>query len=155
VLVHGTISALIHATKAQFKMLSPVGHHSGRAVKMKNNGRILFDPTDTALVERLLKKKSREKEEALVLAILSDAIECYQKYLFAKDYKGRKLFQEAEAWILERNSDWLFSFDNVCELLCLQPDYIRQGLLCWKEASPKPEPQIYSQPSKKKRKKAA
>jgi hypothetical protein len=125
----------------------------GNEIKMMNNGRILLDPTDSALVERLLKKKNREREEPLMVAILSDAIECYQKFLFAKDQKGKKLFQEAEAWILEKNSDWIFSFDNICELLCLQPDYIRQGLLCWKEASPssRSETKIYSQSVKKKR----
>lgn len=120
---------------------------------MMNNGRIILDPTDSALVERLLKKKNREREEALMLAVLSDAIECYQKYLFAKDEKGKRLFQEAEAWILEKNSDWIFSFDNICELLCLQPDYIRQGLLCWKGASPSPhfETKTYSRSVKNKR----
>jgi hypothetical protein len=124
-------------------------------MKMMNNGRIILDPTDSALVERLLKKKNREREEALMVAVLSDAIECYQKYIFAKDEKGKRLFQEAEAWILERNSDWFFSFDNICELLCLQPDYIRQGLLCWKEANPssRSENKMQSRFVKKRKKK--
>jgi hypothetical protein len=44
------------------------------------------------------------------------------------------LFKEAEEWIMEKNSDWFFSFENICETLELYPDYIRQGLLRWKEA---------------------
>lgn len=69
-----------------------------------------------------------------MLAVLDNAIECFQKYVFAKREREKRLFQEAEEWILERNSDWFFSFENICETLQLYPDYIRQGLLCWKEA---------------------
>ena len=102
---------------------------------MNNNGRILFDPSDIGLLEMLLKKDTREGEEGLMLAVLGDAIEYFQKYLLAKDEKGKKLFREAEEWILEKNSDWFFSFENICEVLRLHPDYVRQGLLCWKEAA--------------------
>src|SRR5438132_465901 len=35
---------------------------------------------------------------------------------------------------LERDSDGLFSFEYICETLRLHPDYIRQGLMSWKEA---------------------
>src|SRR5262247_1785232 len=33
---------------------------------------------------------------------------------------------------LDTNSDWLFSFANVCETLGFNPDYLRQGLAIWK-----------------------
>lgn len=93
-----------------------------------------FDPADCEDIERLFKKTRREKEEALMLAVLADAIECFQKYVFADNEREKKAFQEAEDWILEKNNDWLFSFDNICEALQLTPDYLRQGLLRWKEA---------------------
>jgi hypothetical protein len=64
--------------------------------------------------------------------VLEDAIECFQKYLFAQNERGKRSFQEAEDWILEKNSDWLFSFHSICEALELNPDYLRQGLLRWK-----------------------
>ena len=69
-----------------------------------------------------------------MLAVLDSAIECFQKYVLAQRERERRLFREAEEWILERNSDWFFSFENICETLELYPDYIRQGLLCWKES---------------------
>jgi len=72
-----------------------------------------------------------------MLAVLADAVEYFQKYVLAEDEKGKKLFQEEEEWILEKNSDWLFSFENICEALRLEPNYIRQGLLSWKEAQRK------------------
>jgi hypothetical protein len=93
-----------------------------------------FDPVDGGVIERLYKKQIREGEEALMLAVLDSAIECFQKYVLARREREKKLFREAEEWILEKNSDWFFSFENICETLELYPDYIRQGLLCWKEA---------------------
>ena len=93
-----------------------------------------LDPVDRGAIEKLYKKQIREGEEALMLAVLDSAIECFQKYALAQRAREKRLFQEAEEWILEKNSDWFFSFENICETLELYPDYIRQGLLCWKEA---------------------
>src|SRR5207249_12148927 len=92
-----------------------------------------FDPVDSGLLERLSKKDILEVEEKLMLAVLGKAVEYFQKYVLAKDERGKKLFQEAEEWILDKDSDWFFSFENICEVLGLHPDYMRQGLLCWKE----------------------
>ena len=102
-----------------------------------NNSLVFRDPTDSGLLERLLRKNIQEGEEGLMLAVLADAVEDFQKYVLAEDEKGKKLFQEEEEWILEKNSDWLFSFENICEALRLDPNYIRQGLLSWKEAQRK------------------
>jgi hypothetical protein len=44
-----------------------------------------------------------------------------------------KRFAEAEAWILETDSEWIFSFINCCEVLGIDPDYLRRGLLPWKQ----------------------
>jgi hypothetical protein len=104
-----------------------------------DNGRILFDPADRGLLELLLKRTVLQGEEALMLAVLADAIECFQKYVLATDEKGKKLFIEAQEWILETNSNWLFSFENICEVLRLDPNYTRQGLLCWKETRRNPQ----------------
>ena len=69
-----------------------------------------------------------------MLAVLESAVEDFQKYVLARKPRGKKLFQEAEEWFLEKDSDELFSFENICETLRLHPDYIRQGLMGWKEA---------------------
>ena len=98
-----------------------------------NNGDV-FDPVDTAgVIEPSLREETREGEKAFMLAGLEDAIECFQKHLLAKDDRGRELFEEVEEWVWEKNTKWLFSFENICRTLLLDPDYIRQGLLCWKE----------------------
>ncbi|HSF58098.1 MAG TPA: hypothetical protein VLD83_08505 [Candidatus Binatia bacterium] len=97
----------------------------------------LFQP-DTLLPEQYLetfrRKLHLEPEKKLMLAVLEDAIACFQKYVFARDGKGRMLFREAEDWVQDSNSDWLFSFGNVCETLGFSPEYLRQGLAQWKAA---------------------
>jgi hypothetical protein len=98
------------------------------------HGRVALDPVDTGVIEKLFKKDLREREEKLMLAVLENAVEYFQKHFLARNPTGKKLFQEAEEWFLEKDSDELFSFENVCETLELHPDYIRHGLLCWKEA---------------------
>lgn len=117
--------------------------------------RWIFDPTDAATLERLLRKRTREREEALMVAILEDAIDCYQKYVFARAGKGKKLFEETERWIFERDVEWLFSFESICETLRLNPGYLRRGLLQWKQAAVDAEAVIEPQPRRSKRKKRA
>lgn len=84
-------------------------------------------------LERQRRKSVRERELGLMLAILEDAVNCYIKYASARDRRGRRQFQEAEEWIFQSGSDWLFSFENICEILGIDPEYLRQGLLGWKE----------------------
>ena len=75
-----------------------------------------------------------EPEQKLMLAVLDNAIACFQNYAFTRDRKAKVLFQEAEDWVQDTNSDWPFSFANVCETLGLDPNYLRQGLAQWKTA---------------------
>ena len=95
----------------------------------------LFQP-DTVLpaqyLETVRRKTHMEPEKKLMLSVLEDAVACFQKYVGARDPRGKILLQEAEQWIHDESSDWLFSFDNICESLGLNPKYIRQGLLQWK-----------------------
>src|SRR5262245_40748578 len=78
-------------------------------------------------------KTPSEPEKRLMLAILEDAIDCYQDNLLATRGSARRLFTEAEEWILEKGGDWIFSFKNICGTLGFNPEYVRQGLLRWKE----------------------
>jgi hypothetical protein len=98
------------------------------------HGWVALDPADIGVIEKLFKKDIREREEKLMLAVLANAVEYFQKYVLARKPRGKQLFQEAEDWFLEKDSEDLFSFENICETLQLHPDYIRQGLLAWKEA---------------------
>jgi hypothetical protein len=66
--------------------------------------------------------------------VLESAVEDFQKYVLARRPSRKNLFQQAEEWFLDNDSEALFSFESICETLQLHPDYIRQGLLLWKEA---------------------
>jgi hypothetical protein len=98
------------------------------------HGWVALDPVDTGAIEKLFKKNMREGEERLVLSVLESAVEDFQKHVLARHPSGKKLFREAEEWFLEKNSGMLFSFESICETSQLDPNYIRKGLLVWKEA---------------------
>jgi hypothetical protein len=76
-----------------------------------------MDPANEEIIERVYKKSIREGEERLMLAVLESAVEDFQKYVLARNPSRKKLFQYAEEWFLEKNSDELFSFENICETL--------------------------------------
>jgi len=98
------------------------------------HGWVVLDPTDMGLIESVYKKSLREGEERLMLAVLENAVEYFQKYVLARNPGGKQRFQEAEEWFLEKDGEALYSFENICETLGLHPDPIRKGLLVWKEA---------------------
>ena len=72
-------------------------------------------------------------EKRLMLAVLQDALDCYQKYAFSKDSHGRQMFVDAEGWITCEDRDWYFSFENICETLEINPAYLRRGVQVWKQ----------------------
>jgi hypothetical protein len=81
----------------------------------------------------LRRKGEHEPERRLVIAVLQDAVDCFQKHLFARDRKQQQLFSDAEAWISSIDRSWPFSFENVCDLLQINAEYLRRGLQIWKE----------------------
>jgi len=94
----------------------------------------MFEP-DTLLPEQfftLLGRKPFQGEKRLLLAMLEDAVHCFQTYLLARKPHERRLFQEAEEWIDSRDSQWFFSFENICEILGIHPGRLRDALKQWK-----------------------
>lgn len=68
-------------------------------------------------------------EQDLMLAVLEDAIACYMNHLKPKSLSGRTLFEDAERWFFNEGGDWIFSFANICQMVGLDPNYVRRGLL--------------------------
>ena len=83
-----------------------------------------------------------DAQRRLMIAVLEDAIECFQKCVEAKDNRSQQLGIEAEEWFLADDHDWLFSFVNVCENLEIDPGFLRRGLLLWKEQHTEPQPSV-------------
>ena len=64
-----------------------------------------FEPdilTSNRYFQLFRQKAHLHPEEKLMFALLTDAVECFQKYYGASTHRHRKLFAEAEAWILNR-----------------------------------------------------
>jgi len=76
----------------------------------------------------LAKQPEIESERRLMLAVLEDAVSCYQRFALARDARGRNEFEEAREWIESPERDWPYSYENICEVLGLNPSYIREGL---------------------------
>jgi hypothetical protein len=101
---------------------------------MVTDGWISLDAADIGLIESVYKRTILDGEERLMFAVLENAVEYFQKYVLARNPGGKQRFQEAEEWFLEKDSEALYSFENICETLGLHPDPIRRGLMVWKEA---------------------
>jgi hypothetical protein len=98
---------------------------------MENSGR-LFEGDVVApdqFLEIFSKGKSLVPEKELMLAILSDAIECILKYCEEPVPMREKLFREAYEWLFDDDEKEPFSFLNLCETLNLNPDYLHRGVL--------------------------
>jgi hypothetical protein len=74
-----------------------------------------------------------EPERRLMLAVLQEAVDCYQENIFGRGRKQEQAFKDADDWFFDNNHDWPFSFINICETCDLDPDYFRSGLVRWKE----------------------
>jgi len=70
-----------------------------------------------------------EGEKRLMIAVLKDAVECLDKYRGARNSLGRCQYQSAIEWVQDTDTDWLFSFTNICDLLGFDPEYLREMLL--------------------------
>ena len=67
----------------------------------------------------------------LMVALLEDAIRTYQRHLFAESKKGRRRFREAETWLMDDHPDAALHFQDVCDALDLDADFLRTALQRW------------------------
>jgi hypothetical protein len=97
---------------------------------------VMFQP-DTLLpsqfFDRVRRRTEHDGERRLMIAILEDAVDVYRKQAGTRDGRGEQLFQEAEEWIEDGDRLWLFSFQNICDVLDIDADYLRRGLRAWKQ----------------------
>jgi hypothetical protein len=73
---------------------------------------------------RIYRSRPLSPERELMVAVLEEALADYQRCWKARDKKGMERFADAQAWILESDSEWIG----------IEPDYLRQGLLRWNQA---------------------
>ena len=72
----------------------------------------------------------REPERRLMVAILEDAVSCLWADLRECNFRQRRQYEEAKDWVTtDEEGDWIFSFRNICEVLGMDPSYLRRGLI--------------------------
>jgi hypothetical protein len=69
----------------------------------------------------------------LMVAMLVDAIRCFQTKLEARQPAKRQEFAEVRSWIFSEEDNGFFSFTAVCDALEIDAQAIRKGLARWAE----------------------
>lgn len=80
-----------------------------------------------------------EGEKRLMIAVLKDAVECLDKYRGSRSDAGQCQYESAIEWVEDTDTEWLFSFTNICDLLGFDPEYLREVLLKRENRYVKPE----------------
>ena len=105
-------------------------------MNMTNTANSSFFEPDVLTADRYLRvyrhKGRFNPEERLMFAVLTDAIECFQKYFRCDNPRLRRLSIEAELWFGSRRSDWPYSFEHICEGIGINAEYLRVGLTRWR-----------------------
>jgi hypothetical protein len=72
-------------------------------------------------------------EQRLMLALLTDALNVYQKGALSRLTRPRRLYVDAERWfVADRAECNTFSFATVCDALGINPALLRRRIIDWK-----------------------
>jgi hypothetical protein len=80
----------------------------------------------TPVVETAPKPESDKRR--LMLAVLEEALTTFQRGLVSDVAERRKHACEVETWVASDAVDWPFAFENVCDCLGIEPDYVRRRM---------------------------
>ena len=85
------------------------------------------------VLSRLHDRVPRRGEMRLALAVLEDAVECLETNRHVGRLHPVIVRWEVQKWVASRERTTLFSFENVCRMLGLEPAIIRERILGWDE----------------------
>jgi hypothetical protein len=105
-------------------------------IPREDRGKEILEPdvmTPVQFFGAFRRRSWQDGERRLMSAVLQEGIETFQKHAASRDELGRTLFEEAHRWVVARFDRSLFSFATVCEMLEIDADYLRTGLLRWLE----------------------
>lgn len=119
------------------------GNSKGDAMQVRakrtegGSGAGLFEP-DILLPNQYFaafrRGRAVEGERRLMLAVLEDAVDSYRKHAAACDPREQACFLEAKEWFSSNDRSWLFAFENICDVLEMNADYLRSGLDRWRRS---------------------
>jgi|SRR5260370_786838 len=72
---------------------------------------------------------SETSQKALAAGVLKQAKQDLRRFHGATSAVERELYLDAYSWLTSDDCTWPFSFLNVCQLLNLMPDIVRQELV--------------------------
>jgi hypothetical protein len=82
-------------------------------------------------VELFQRPSNRMPEVALMAAVLEDAILSFCRCAGSRGVRSQQLFQETAEWFASSDTVWPFAFENICDALALDSDWIRGLLHRW------------------------
>ncbi len=68
-------------------------------------------------------------EVALAKGVLVQAKRDLRRFVRAQDGVGREMYADARSWVTADDFAWPYSFQNVCTVLGLSPEFLRAELL--------------------------
>jgi hypothetical protein len=92
----------------------------------------LLEP-DVLLPHQWKVRSGISSEELLMVAVLGNALASFQKHASATDANGRRQFAEDREWIYSSDRQWPFSFENVCDVLQIDAEWVRWKLRHWRQ----------------------
>src|SRR2546426_3438160 len=92
--------------------------------------------------ELLQRPSGRTPELRLMAAVLEDAIRSFCRCAGSRGVRSQRLFRETAEWFESYAVSWPFAFENICDALALEADWIRGLLRRWvsTEAAPARRP---------------
>jgi len=72
-------------------------------------------------------------EVRLAIAVLEDAVRSVERGHGTRNFQLRVARREAERWIASHGRGHIFTFENICALLRLSPEEVRNRIACWRD----------------------
>jgi hypothetical protein len=109
------------------EVAAPVRRPAAGARLMTDSSNAIFEP-DVVLSAELMTPRSGlpTPERALLLAVLEDATRLLTKTCTATDRRRVTAYKETRDWFASTEHARLFDFENVCNVLGIDPDYLRK-----------------------------
>ncbi len=108
--------------------------HTSRVVTMINRHTLNLKPDPNSFLPVQFfadPKKASEPVQRLMLAVLLDAMRCYQSNFGSASVRGRIEFHEARQWLFDRCSEAPFSLNSVCSVLGIEPCTVQRTVSDW------------------------
>jgi hypothetical protein len=117
--------------------IRPIHRHTSAGSRRRGMMRTGKSVRATLSASPDMQRRQPTPETRLLIAILEEAINCFQKNYLAEHDSGQRLFREADEWLMGNRGDWAFSFESICDAIGLNPSYVRYGLRQWQARQPR------------------